>query len=100
MSSPDLSLVPVLRDPTVRVRDFAYHAYPREGRIGRAIRTERHRLVEWKVPGAAASSADLELYDYETDPAETRNVASEQPAVAASLRKILDRVGEARPPVR
>ena len=37
-----LSLVPVLKDPSVRIRDCATHAFPRgEGRIGRAIRTER-----------------------------------------------------------
>lgn len=75
------SLVPVLRDPSVRVRDHAWRAYPRrragEEVIGRAIRTERYRLVEWKVPGAPADTADLELYDYEEDPEETRNLAAE-----------------------
>ncbi len=57
-----VSLVPVLRDPDVRVRDYAYHAFPKE-KLGRAIRTERYRLVEWKVPGAPPGSAEIELYD-------------------------------------
>ena len=41
-----VSLVPVLKDPARRVRDHAYHAYPKR-KLGRAIRTERYRLVEW-----------------------------------------------------
>jgi iduronate 2-sulfatase len=92
-----VSLVPVLRDPAARVRDHAYHCYPREGRMGRAIRTEQHRLVEWKRPGAAPDTADLELYDYAADPAERRNLASAQPEVVTRLRAILARHPEARP---
>ena len=62
-------------------REAIFHAYPRNvpGRggalIGRAVRTSRYRLVEWKQPGAAPDTADIELYDYQTDPAETRNLA-------------------------
>jgi iduronate 2-sulfatase len=92
-----VSLVPVLRDPAARVRDHAYHCYPRDGRMGRAIRTEQHRLVEWKRPGAAPESAEFELYDYAADPAERRNLAAAQPEVVARLRAILARHPEARP---
>jgi iduronate 2-sulfatase len=95
-----ISLVPVLRDPAMRVRDHAYHAYPRqrtgEQVIGRAIRTERHRLVEWKKPGAPADTADLELYDYTADPLETKNLAAAQPGTVAELRAILNRHPEAK----
>lgn len=91
-----VSLVPVLKDPNVSVRDHAYHCFPRGERIGRAIRTQRHRLVEWKKRGAAPETADLELYDYETDPLETRNLARAQPEVVAQLRAILARHPEAR----
>jgi iduronate 2-sulfatase len=99
-----LSLAPTLRNPSVPVRDHAYHAYPRQRRgetvIGRAIRTDRHRLVEWKAPGADANTADLELYDYETDPAETVNLAEERPDLLARLRKILGQHPEAKAPFR
>ncbi|MEC8306189.1 MAG: sulfatase-like hydrolase/transferase, partial [Planctomycetota bacterium] len=50
-----LSLVPVLKDPEVRVRNHAFHAYPK-GKMGRSIRTERYRLVEWKKPGEDPST--------------------------------------------
>ncbi|MCB1127175.1 MAG: sulfatase-like hydrolase/transferase, partial [Verrucomicrobiae bacterium] len=92
------SLVPVLRDPTARVRDHAYHAYPRGNRMGRAIRTERYRMVEWKPIGAPADAAEFELYDYQDDPLETRNLADARPEVLAELRTILARHPEARRP--
>ena len=80
-----LSLVPVLKDGTKRVRDHAFHAYPK-GKLGRAIRTDRYRLVEWKNPGDADEAAEYELYDYETDPLETRNLVAAQPDVVSELK--------------
>lgn len=99
------SLVRILRDPAATIRDHAYHAYPRnrgaEGEwLGRAVRTARHRLVEWKKIGAAPSTAELELYDYAADPAETKNLASSQPEVVGRLRALLATHPEAKPPVR
>ena len=91
-----LSLVPVLRDPKTRIRDHVFHAYP-NAKLGRAIRTNRYRLVEWKTPGADPESAELELYDYETDPQETRNVVPDHSSVTESLRKILYSYSEAAP---
>lgn len=83
-----LSLVPVLRDPAARVRGHAFHMFPRKV-LGRAIRTERYRLVEWNKAGASADEAEIELYDYETDPLESRNQAKEKPEIVAQLRKTL-----------
>ncbi|MCA9139612.1 MAG: sulfatase, partial [Planctomycetales bacterium] len=68
-----VSLVPVLKDPDARVRDHAYHAYPKS-KMGRAIRTDRYRMVQWKTPGEDANDAEYELYDYQTDPNETQNL--------------------------
>lgn len=90
-----LSLVPVLKNPEARVRDHAYHAYPKKS-LGRAIRTERYRLVEWKQPGKEDASAEFELYDYQVDPLETRNIAAGNPAVLGDMKSILARYPEAR----
>jgi iduronate 2-sulfatase len=78
------SLVSVLHDPSARVRDHAYHAYPRK-KLGRAIRTARYRLVQWKTPSESDDAAEYELYDYDTDPLETRNLATSHPHIVSAL---------------
>lgn len=83
-----ISLVPVLKQPEKRVRDHAYHVYPRR-KLGRAIRTPRYRFVEWRNPGEPAEAAEYELYDYQTDPLETRNLAEEKPQVVKRLAETL-----------
>ena len=83
-----ISLVPVLRDPTKRVRNHAYHAYPKK-KLGRAIRTERYRMVAWRSIGASQEKTEYELYDYETDPLEAKNLASSHPDVVEQLKAIL-----------
>jgi iduronate 2-sulfatase len=97
-----LSLVPVLSKPDARVRDHAYHAFPRGAFLGRAIRTERYRLVEWTPLRNANgnSRTALELYDFETDPLETRNLAAAQPEVVKQLNAILVKHPKAVPPGR
>ena len=93
------SFARALRDPEAATKDAIIHVYPRGELIGRAIRTERHRLVEWKKPGAPPESAVLELYDYERDPAETKNLVETEPEVVARLRAILARQPEAKPQI-
>ena len=94
-----VSLAKVLRDEKAAVKDHVLHSYPRGARIGSAIRTERYRLVEWKRPGESAESAELELYDYQTDPAETKNLAKDQPEVMRNLRAMLSAHPEPKPQI-
>jgi len=95
------SLVPVLKDSTAKNKDAIFHVFPRNRRpdgaiLGRAVRTERYRLVEWKKPGAPSSTADFELYDYQSDPLETKNLASAKPNIVKQLEAILSAQPEAR----
>jgi len=101
-----ISVATLLDRPDAAPQQAIFHAYPRNVAsrggeiIGSAVRTPRYRLVEWKRPGAAPETAELELYDYERDPAETRNVAADEPSVVAQLRALLRAQREPRPQLR
>jgi iduronate 2-sulfatase len=90
------SFVAAMKDPAAAPKEAIFHAYPRGERIGRAVRTARHRLVEWKVPGADPDSAEIELYDYEADPQETKNLAATNPRIVKQLRALLAAQPEAK----
>lgn len=99
------SFAGVTRNPGAAARDHVIHVYPRtvpeKGEIlGRAIRTDRYRFVEWKKPGDATSTAEFELYDYELDPEERKNLAESQPEVVRQLAALLAQHPEARPQVK
>ncbi|HEX6960726.1 MAG TPA: sulfatase [Lacipirellula sp.] len=95
-----VSFVAALRGSEENAKSHVSHVYPRGPRLGRAIRTDRYRLVEWKNPAAADDTAELELYDYQADPLETKNLAAEQPQVVAELRALLDDQPEAKPQIK
>lgn len=92
------SLVPILKDTQATIRNHAAHCFPRGGRLGRAIRTSRYRLVEWKTFGAEPATAEYELYDYQQDPQETVNLAESQLEIVKELATILAEHPEPVPP--
>jgi iduronate 2-sulfatase len=99
------SFAKVLEDPTLGHRDHTIQVYPRSKEgvgqvLGRSIRTERYRLVEWRAWEPQENSADLELYDYHLDPLETKNIASAQPQLVAQLQALLGTHPAAKPPVK
>lgn len=94
------SFAKVLDDPHAPTKDAILHVYPRQNRIGRALRTNRYRLVEWKVPGAKRESAIYELYDYQTDPGETKNLADSEPDIVRKLTALLDKFPPAKPQLK
>lgn len=90
------SFAATLKQPGQEHREFVTHVYPRNQRLGRAVRNDRYRLVEWKVPGAASSTAEYELYDYQADPGETRNLASSQSEITQKLAALIQAMPEAK----
>lgn len=82
-----ISLKPVLRKASARLRDYAYHAYNRPHRWGQAIRTERYRLVRWTHE--QSNEQVYELYDLKQDPAETVNLAGTKPRLVRRLDAVL-----------
>lgn len=83
------SLAPLLTDADAPFKRFAVSQYPRarvtgghEDLMGYAFRDERYRLVVWIEKDFRAGERDgrcvaTELYDYGTDPLETRNLAAD-----------------------
>jgi arylsulfatase A len=81
-----VSILPLFADPTVELpsRPFCWH-YPLEkphflgGVSAGAIRDQNWKLIELFDTG------ELELYDLDQDPSETRNLAAEHPERAQQL---------------
>jgi arylsulfatase A-like enzyme len=69
------SFVPLIKDPARAWKTAAFSQYPRKGGevMGYTMRTDRYRYTEWQSKSGERIAA--ELYDHQTDPAETRNVA-------------------------
>jgi arylsulfatase A-like enzyme len=69
------SFVPLLKDPTHAWKSAAFSQYPRQGGkiMGYTMRTDRYRYTAWL--NKAGESVAVELYDHDSDPRETRNVA-------------------------
>jgi iduronate 2-sulfatase len=69
-----LDMTPVLKNGGKRIREYAYHAYNKRTHLGRALRDERYRIVEWT--SHENGKIVYELYDYEKDYLETVNIAA------------------------
>ncbi len=93
------SFASLFDNPTAAHRDHVTHVYPRHELLGRAVRDDRYRLVEWNKIGASPDHATLELYDYQIDPAERTNLANTQPDVVAKLKSLLAQQARAQPQV-
>lgn len=109
------SLTPVLKNPKAKVKDYAISQFSRtttenytissdtdlKGKaeelendiMGYALRDKRYRLVEWTkgfktyMPFDDSKVLAYELYDYEKDPNETRNLAND-PKYASVVKRI------------
>tara|TARA_R110002049_G_scaffold309206_1_gene518547 strand:- start:490 stop:1983 length:1494 start_codon:yes stop_codon:yes gene_type:complete len=96
-----MSLVPVLKNSNARIKDHAYHAYPRKSNlIGQAIRTERYRMVQWVNVEDESEAPIYELYDYLEDPLETKNYAKSKPKALKELIKIVNSHPKPKPQVK
>ena len=91
------SLVPVLKDPKATVKEYAVSQWPRGKTMGYAIRDGRYRYVEWFTrlnstqPYDSDKIEGRELYDYEKDPLETKNLVDD-PEYKAVVKKMNQRM--------
>jgi iduronate 2-sulfatase len=68
----------VLNDPKTPWKKAAFSVYEKNVKgmgatLGRAMRTDRYRFIEWK--GKTSEKPVYELYDEQSDPNETVNLA-------------------------
>ncbi len=84
------SLLPSLESPGKASDDSAFSQYARfkNRYMGYAMRTDRYRLVVWKER-KTGEVVFRELYDHNTDPNETENVAESQADVTGRLEKAM-----------
>jgi len=87
------SLAPALKNPSIKINEYAYGQYNRGNINGYSCRNSKYRMVEWikdfrtYVPFEGKEMVGIELYDYEKDPLETKNVAKDP-----HYRKVFDKM--------
>lgn len=86
------SLRPQLEDPAAPAAKPALGFWTNGQRT---VRTERWRLIVQTAKDGAATRH--ELFDYQTDPGETRNHADDQPQVVARLLEQMRRIPDPQP---
>lgn len=78
------SLAPVLKDPGLKIEDYAVSQYPRGDELmGYSMRSEHYRLTLWfsgKFRDGKTAGEDnieaVEFYNYQSDPMETKSLAN------------------------
>jgi iduronate 2-sulfatase len=71
-----VSLVPLLADPDLILKDAAYSQFPRQQKeiMGYTMKTDKYRYTEWLQNNTVL---ERELYDHQDDPREMKNIAHE-----------------------
>jgi len=92
------SLVPALTGSSGLAAKPAFSQFTRFRKyMGRAIRTDRHRYVQWSRLADGAVT-DRELYEHQTDPGETINLAG-RPESAELVKELDARLPAKSPPL-
>jgi len=69
------SAMPLLDKPGTPWKSAAFSQYPRGQTMGYSMRTGRYRYTRWQSKQDADQRVAAELYDHDTDPRETVNLA-------------------------
>jgi len=76
-----VSLRPLLSDPNSMWDRPAYTVLRHDRVMGKSVRTERYRYTEWD-----GGKEGVELYDYQDDPGELKNLAKDSGAASVVAR--------------
>lgn len=91
------SLRKIIFNPTQKIKNHIYHTFIRNGYLGEAIRTKRHRMVRW-THLKNKNMKEFELYDYAKDPLEKENIANQNPELLAEMVTLLEQFPAAKEP--
>jgi iduronate 2-sulfatase len=97
------SLLPVLKNPKLTHRAFAYSSYPHgrgqglQGVTGHSIRTRQYRYTEWWEKGSDSVVESI-LTDIESDPGELTRVTDQQQLEQMLSALVKERVLDVRKP--
>ncbi len=78
------SLVPVMKNPFMQNQEEASYGYFKKGI---SLRTARYRLTKY----FRKQQPVIELYDHQTDPYETKNIAAENPDIIKHLMPLWEK---------
>lgn len=81
------SLLPILKNPLVKLNKPAITQYKRKGAYGYSMRTDRYRYTEWVAKNGKVMYRDL--YDMKKDPNETVNIVENKIQLATDLALLL-----------
>jgi len=87
------SIAGMVADPEHPGKNYARSFHPRGRLTGRALKTDRYRIVHWT--DKTGKTAQTELYDHRTDPDENENIAGQRPEI---VRQLLSKMSEAFEP--
>jgi len=91
-----LSYAKYLLKPKGTIRESVYHCFPRDGKLGRAIRNKDYRLIAWQsIKGD--DQAIYELYNYKDGLIETENIWTKDHPEYIKLKRILDEQPDPKP---
>lgn len=98
------SLVPLLKDPESQsTKGYAFSQYPRGGGkeplMGYSVRKGPWRYTEW-IATKTGTVKFRELYNLESDPTVTKNMAEAEPATVKELSAVLVHAGKGVPSAR
>ena len=70
------------------LRETVYHCFPRDGKLGRAIRDKDYRLISWQ-DFQGTEDPQYELYHYKNGLVETENIWREDHPAFIKLKEVL-----------
>ncbi len=91
-----LSYADFLFDSRNPVRKSVYHCFPRDGKLGRAIRSQDYRLISWQSI-EKNEEPTYELYTYKDGLVETRNIWNKDHPEFIRLKRVLDEMPQPLP---